>query len=231
MSETAAPVARQDAASGPGPLLRFDGVERIVHWCNAVLFAVLAATGAALYFTPLMALIGRRLLIEDIHLYCGLAFPVPVLLALSGRWGRALRHDLSRFNRWSDADRRWLRVMFQPRDHRHWIRSRLPMGKFNAGQKLNAVFVAGAGLVMLMSGCILHWPATFPLSWRSGATFVHNWLALAFAVVIVGHVYMALRDFEALRSMCTGRISRSWAGRHAPEWVEELEVSGDPPSG
>lgn len=203
-------------------VVRFDRVERIVHWCNAGLFAVLVVTGAALYYTPLMSLIGRRLLIEHIHVYAGLAFPVPVVLSLCGSWGRALRRDLARFNRWTEADRRWFRAIFEPRGQRHWIRSKLSAGKFNAGQKLNAAFVGGAGLVMLMSGCILRWPRPFPLSWRAGATFVHNWLALAFVVVIAGHIYMALSDPQALRSMVTGRISRRWADRHAPQWLDEL---------
>lgn len=223
MAETTSSPPAAESTDRHGWLLRFDRVERIVHWCNAGLFAVLVVTGAMLYYTPLMALIGRRLLIEQIHVYCGLAFPVPVILALCGSWGRALRRDLARFNRWTEADRRWLKVMFEAREHRRWIRSQLRQGKFNAGQKLNAAFVGGAGLVMLMSGVILHWPAPFPLSWRAGSTFVHNWLALAFVIVIVGHIYMALSDRQALRSMLTGRISRRWAVRHAPQWLDELE--------
>ena len=65
-----------------GMLARFDRVERAVHWTNAILFAVLVVTGAALYFTPLIALVGRRELVERIHLYAGIALPVPLILAL-----------------------------------------------------------------------------------------------------------------------------------------------------
>jgi formate dehydrogenase subunit gamma len=205
-------------------LARFDGVERAVHWTNAILFGVLVVTGAALYFTPLIALVGRRELVERIHLYSGIALPVPLILALSGSWGQALRRDISRFNRWSSADRRWFRVIFQPQPQRSYTRARLRTGKFNAGQKLNAAFVAGGGIVMLASGLLLRWYRPFPLSWRAGATFVHNWLAVLFVVVIVGHVIMALSDRQALKSMFFGRISRSWAERHAPGWVDELDA-------
>jgi formate dehydrogenase subunit gamma len=93
------------------------------------------------------------------------------------------------------------------------------VGKFNAGQKLNASFVAGAGLVMLGTGVIMRWYHPWPLSWRTGATFVHDWLALAIGFVIIGHIWMALRDWDALRSMFVGTISRSWGKRHAPAWV------------
>ena len=68
-------------------LLRFDWVERVVHWVNATLFGVLIFTGAALYLEPIGRLIGRRALVEDIHVYCGLALPVPLVIALSGSIG------------------------------------------------------------------------------------------------------------------------------------------------
>jgi len=220
-----APTAGRTSVTERGSMLaRFDRVERAVHWTNAILFAVLVVTGAALYFTPLIALVGRRELVERIHLYAGIALPVPLILALSGSWGHALRRDIRRFNRWSSADRRWLRVIFQPQPKRSYTRARLRIGKFNAGQKLNAAFVAGGGLVMLASGLLLRWYRPFPLSWRAGATFVHNWLAVLFVIVIAGHILMALADRQALKSMFFGRISRSWAERHAPAWLDELDA-------
>jgi formate dehydrogenase gamma subunit len=210
-------------AEDPAALLRFDGVERAVHWVNALLFAVLILTGAALYFGPLTALVGRRELVERIHVYSGLALPVPLVLALAGGWGRQLRADIGRFNRFSPADRAWLRAASETRARRARIRAGLRTGKFNAGQKLNAAFTVGAGLVMLASGVILRWYRPWPLTWRAGATFVHNWLAFGFFVVIAGHVLLALSDRAALRSMIIGTISRTWALRHAPGWIDELE--------
>src|SRR5579872_2116631 len=90
-------------------LLRFDRVERAVHWANASLFLILIVTGAALYFTPLIALVGRRNLVEQIHLYVGLSLPLPLLIGLVGGWGQGLRRDVNRVNRWSEEDLRWLR--------------------------------------------------------------------------------------------------------------------------
>jgi formate dehydrogenase gamma subunit len=208
-----------------GALLRFDRVERAVHWANAALFAALILTGAVLYFGPLMALIGRRELIERIHVYIGLALPAPVILALAGRWGRDLRTDLRRFNRFTSADRAWLRAVADQRARRAEIRAGLRTGKFNAGQKLNAAFTGGAGLVMLGTGIILRWYRPWPLNWRAGATFVHNWLSLLIVVAIAGHILLALSDTEALRSMFRGTISRAWARRHAPAWLDELEAA------
>ena len=200
-------------------LLRFDRVERGVHWVNAILFGILVVTGAALYIEPIGAFIGRRALVEDIHVYTGLALPAPLLLALVGPWGRGLRGDLRRFNRWSKGDRLWLRSLFTNRAARRRTLGTVEVGKFNAGQKLNASFVAGAGLVLLGTGLIMRWYHPWPLDWRTGATFVHDWLALGIGVAIVGHIAMALRDPQALASMFSGRVSEVWAKRHAPGWL------------
>ncbi len=221
MSATQVSTDRAPESSSRGLVLRFDGVERAVHWLNASLFLILVGTGAALYFTPLIALVGRRRLVEEIHLYAGLALPLPVLLGLAGRWGRALRRDIGRFNRWSEADLEWLHGLVDTASGRRRSAVRPALGKFNPGQKLNAAFVAGGGLVMLGTGSLLRWYEPFPLSWRAGATFVHNWLAVLFVLVIVGHISLALADREALRSMFGGRVSRGWAARHAPAWLEE----------
>src|SRR5579862_8364685 len=102
----------------PPLLLRFDSVERVVHWVNAALFLILIATGATLYLSALAQLVGRRALIQDIHLAAGLALPLPVLIAVAGRWGAQLRSDLRRFNRWTRHDRLWLRAVFKDRLNR-----------------------------------------------------------------------------------------------------------------
>jgi formate dehydrogenase subunit gamma len=203
-------------------LERFDLIERAVHWVNAVLFLVLVVTGAALYLQPLAALFGRRAIVEDIHLACGLALPLPVLIAVCGKWGRRFRIDIRRLNRWSVADRRWLGRALKGRYPipRAFVKG---LGKFNAGQKLNAAFIAGAGPVMLGTGVIMYWYHPWPLSWRTGATFVHDWLALAIGLVIIGHIGMALRDQDSLGSMVKGSISRGWAEDHAPLWVVEMD--------
>jgi formate dehydrogenase subunit gamma len=207
----------------PERVLRFDRVERALHWTNAVLVTILLLSAAALYFEPIVRLVGRRALVVDIHVYTGLALPVPVIAALCGRWGRALRADLRRLNRWTTDDGRWLAATTKAGDERRWLRERMAVGKFNAGQKLNAAFVGGALLVMLGTGLIMNWPQIWPLPWRTGATFVHEWLTLALFVVILGHIMFALKDLDAFRSMVRGTIPRSWARRHANAWLDELE--------
>jgi formate dehydrogenase subunit gamma len=193
---------------------RFDRVERFAHWANAVLFGIAMATAAALYIGSLSAIVGRRELVKDIHVIAGLALPVPLVVAAIGTWGRGFRRDLSRLNRWTRDDVRWLRS---------WSRDPLVRaGKFNPGQKLNAAFTGGAILLLLATGSIMKWFDPFPLSWRTGATFVHDWIALFLFITIAGHIVYALRDRDAMRAMVRGWIPSSWARYHAPLWHEEL---------
>ncbi|MDA8292209.1 MAG: cytochrome b/b6 domain-containing protein [Actinomycetota bacterium] len=220
MSDPLALGSLETAAAGGGPagrgwVLRFDAVERAAHWANASLFLVLVATALPLYFPAVEAVVGRRALVADVHTWCGVALPVPLALALAGPWGARLRRDLRRMNRWGADELRWLRSAgTRPVAH---------ADKFNPGQKLFAAFTAGSILVMLASGAVLRWFRPFPLGFRTGATFVHDVLATAIVVAIVGHVLVALAHPSSLRSMVTGRVSTGWARRHAPAWLEEQQ--------
>ncbi|MGW2841502.1 cytochrome b/b6 domain-containing protein [Streptomyces sp. NPDC001493] len=203
------PAAKQQE---PAPRLRrFSPAERWAHRATAVLMGICGTTAAFLYLPALAELVGRRALVVTVHQWSGIALPVPVLIALASR---ALRADLSRLNRFGPHDRRWLRAALR-RDKRPSSR---PADKFNAGQKLYAAWVAGATLVMLGTGLIMWFTHLTPLVWRTGATFVHDWLALTLAIVVGGHIGKAMGDAEARRGMRTGSVAREWAEREHPLW-------------
>lgn len=187
-----------------------------MHWTTAALVGTLVATGAVLYLGELSAIVGRRNLIRDIHVAAGLALPVPILVALVTPAGRGMRRDFTRINRWSADDRRWWR-----RARRAEVR----LGKFNPGQKLNAAFLGGALVVMLMSGSIMRFFSPFPDSWRTGATSVHDWFALGIGISLIGHVMFATRDPIAMRAMRSGPVPEPWARTHWPRWHAELTAN------
>ena len=193
---------------------RFTRAERALHWATAAVVLVCAVTGLILYVGPLTALVGRRPLVKDVHVASGLAMPVPLVVAYAGRWRASVRADVRRLNRWTRADRRWLRS--RGRDATDEV------GKFNAGQKANAAFVAGMIPLMLVTGSIMRWPEPFDLTYRTGATFVHDWTAVATWAVVTGHILFALADAGSLRGMLTGRVTRAWAERHHPRWAAEV---------
>jgi formate dehydrogenase subunit gamma len=75
--------------------------------------------------------------------------------------------------------------------------------------------------VMLATGSILKWFRFFPVSWRTGATFVHDVLAFAIFAVVFGHIVFALVHPDSMRSMIKGWVPEAWAARHAPGWLRE----------
>jgi formate dehydrogenase subunit gamma len=194
-------------------VLRFSRAERIIHRTTAILMTVCILTAAVLYNGPLAVLVGHRRLVELIHVYCGFALPVPMLLGLLSF---AYRADLRRLGRFTPADRRWLRTRTR-RD------GTITVGKFNAGQKLNASLACGSILVLLGTGVLMYFVGLAPLPWRSGATFVHDWFSLALGLLVVGHITFALKDPEARHGMRTGSVSRSWARIEHAGWLRDLE--------
>jgi formate dehydrogenase subunit gamma len=211
----APPVASAAATAAPDApattIPRFSRTERALHWSTALAVLVCAVTGLILYVGPLTAAVGRRTLVKDLHVAFGLAMPVPLVLAYAGRWRASVRADVRRLARWTRADRRWL--LSRGRDATDEV------GKFNGGQKANAAFVLGMIPIMVVTGSIMRWPEPVPLTYRTGATFVHDWTAIATWVIVAGHILIALCDPGALRGMLTGRVTRAWADHRHPRWA------------
>jgi formate dehydrogenase subunit gamma len=194
-SSPAKPTVLEERERLNATLLRFDRTERTVHWVTAALVITLMLTGAAMYAGPVSTLVGRRVLMRNIHVLAGLALPIPIVVALMARHaGAALRADIRELNRYTR--------------------------KFNLGQRINASFLVAAGLALLVTGIMLKWNDPFSDDLRTGATFVHDWFAIGVWFAIVGHIMFALRDSDALRGMVTGTVPARWARRTHPRWYQ-----------
>ncbi|WP_138759383.1 cytochrome b/b6 domain-containing protein [Modestobacter altitudinis] len=198
-------------------LPRFGRTARWVHGLVGVLMLVCLLTAAVLYNSSLQVLVGHRRVVELVHVWCGSALPVPLVLGLASAGYRA---ELRRLDRFTSADWRWLRSRTR-RD------GRIPVGKFNAGQKLNGSLSTGAIGVLLLTGVVMLSTDLAPLSWRTGATLVHDWTALAVGLLVLGHLSLALRDPVALRSLRTGTVPRRWAETEHPAWAAEFGQARD----
>ncbi|MEW2564917.1 cytochrome b/b6 domain-containing protein [Streptomyces griseorubiginosus] len=213
------PTGRVTRPEREGRIRRFSTAERMVHRVTGYLMLLCLVTAACLYLGPLAQLVGRRHLMVTVHEWSGITLPVPFLLGLLSP---AFRADLRRLNRFAVYDRQWLRAV---RRRRTSPEAR-PAGKFNAGQKLYAGWIAGAVLVMMFTGLLMWFMGLLPFISRTSAILVHDILAWAITFVVLGHLRKAFEDPEARLGMRTGHVSLSWAQRHHSRWLRE-EREGD----
>ena len=88
---------------------------------------------------------------------------------------------------------------------------------------------------MLATGLMLRYFSFFGDSTRTGATFVHDFVAFALVIVTVGHLGKAWADPQARIGMRTGWVTREWAKDEHPLWAAEFvdiadAASSDPTS-
>ncbi len=200
-------------------VVRFDRPERILHWVSAIAVLLAVATGATLYVEPLAVAVGRRELVKNVHVVAGFAGVVPFLVVMTAPWRAGLQRDVNRFSLWHDDDVRFLR-----RKTRHGSET----GKFNGGQKLNAVLMSSALVVMVMTGSIMKWFGPFPLEWRTGATFVHDWVSFGLWFLIPAHIIKAIITPGAVKGMWTGWVRRSEAESRPRWWASVTDASSAP---
>lgn len=197
-----------------GAIARFTRAERLIHRATGWLMLLCLTTAACLYLSPLAQLVGRRHLVATVHEWSGILLPLPFLLGLASP---AFRADLRKLNRFTEYDRQWLRAVGK----RLTSPDARPAGKFNAGQKIYAGWIAGAVLTMMATGLLMWFTGVLPSVSRTSAIFVHDILAWAIAAVLFGHLRMAFRDPQARLGMRTGYVERKWARRLHPRWLDD----------
>jgi formate dehydrogenase subunit gamma len=200
----------------PDSLPRFTTAEKWVHRVTGAIVAVLTATGAVLYYEPFALAVGRRPLVEGLHIAAGLLLPFPALFGAVA--STALRRDFAILGRMTGTDWQWLRR----KDRRV---AGLPVGKFNGGQKLASAVLLGALLVLLGTGLLLIAPVRIdlPVGMRQGATIVHDVFTFGVLALLAGHVWLALRHPEARRALRTGLMDRRYAEAEYAGWARDVQ--------
>jgi formate dehydrogenase subunit gamma len=192
---------------------RFTKTERAAHWLVAAAFAVMLLSGGMVphhYSWTNTAI--------DVHVGAALVLVGGLIGLLVAANGRALRTTAGELSSLDADDRAWLspqRILTG--------RPAPPVGRFNAGQKLNAR-LALIGLVGLYATGIY-----LVTIGRSSFGHLHGPFAFLTSALIAGHIFMAVINpstRHALRGMTLGTVERSWAEHHFPRWVDE--VSGEP---
>lgn len=214
----------QPAAPAPSAdVVRFDGAERFVHWAHAATFFVLVATGALLWFSPAAraVAIGPYRLLPLLHEVTGALFLLLPFGPALVRRGRRLGEDVRWVLRWTPRDLVWLALKL-PSMLR--LPVRLPsQGKFNAGQKINAILTVFFLAVLGVTGIVIWLGRSVPYYIQEPMYDVHVLAAILVLPLVAGHLAFALTTPPALRSIVTGRVSRDWALRHHEDWARPLD--------
>jgi formate dehydrogenase gamma subunit len=228
------------SVSPPPTVVRFTSTERVLHWTFALLYLVLLASGLPLMFPELRGwirgytpVIGFRL-----HLTCGVLWALATLLVIVLGDREALRRTWRQLTTFGREDAAWLLRFGQWLSASASERARLDaaVGRFNAGQKLNALFTVATSALLLVSGVALIPVRGAPLAqaltgpasigwWR----LAHEWLTMFVLVPIAGHVFFALA-FPATRpslpGILSGQVGRDWAATHHPRWRSDSHDEG-----
>lgn len=199
---------------------RFSTSERVLHWIVTVSFFVLFLTGLGLYsrlFHGYFALFGGGTSAILIHKISGPVFFLSSLYMYLNH-----RKDVSCF----DADDRlWVeqRGGYLSRNATHFN-----IGKYNPGQKLFAIFVAAATLLLGLTGVFIWAPVMFPRWIVQLSLMLHGLMFVCAVMFVVVHVYLAtIGNPGTLESMLYGEVRRKWAKKHHPKWYRE--VTGEKP--
>ena len=199
-------------------LTRFSRTERALHWVHASAFLVLFASGLCLYLPSLSELVGRRPLLKDIHVYTALVWLAALALVLLAGDRRRLLATAREIDRFDDDDLAWLRG------------KRVPQGRFNAGQKINAIVTAALAVLFAVTGFFLWYGERNHAFRLENALLVHDWLMYVSFFLLLGHLYLALlhpTTRHSLNGITRGWVREDWARRHHPKWVEELRPRGE----
>lgn len=207
-------------------VLRFTVTERALHWVFAAGYLALLVSGLPLMLPALRELIrdytpamGVRLHLAAAVLWVLAPLAVVVLgdrraLATASRQLASFtRHDL----RWLTGFPRWLWTDAETR-----ARLDREVGRFNAAQKLNALFVLATSALLLVSGLAL---VPGALAGRGEAGWMwqalHRYLTLVALVPLAGHVYLAVvhpPTRPSLSGIVDGHVDAGWAAVHHPRW-------------
>jgi formate dehydrogenase subunit gamma len=201
---------------------RFSVTERVLHWTHATAFFVLLGSGLILYLPALSVWVSRRNLVKNVHIWTAVAWLVAIALVAVVGNRRRLLEDWREIERFDRDDRRWLRGR------------RAPQGRFNAGQKVNALLTVALALLLALSGFFLWLGERDHRFLLSGAGTLHDFLTWVSVILVTGHLYFALvhpATRHALRGMTTGEVREDWARKHHAKWVRELDSEPHPPTG
>ncbi len=198
-------------------VVRFNMLERFVHWMTATCFIILALSGLNITFGKLLLLplIGPDAFTaysqwaKYAHNYLSFPFTIGVVLIFL-MWIAG--------NIPNRVDVEWLKRGGGIVGHDH-----PPAYRFNAGQKMIYWIVVVGGTAVAITGYFLMFPfyATNIVGMQLSQV-IHGVVAVLFTAAMLGHIYIGTIGMEgAFEAMGTGEVDVNWAKEHHRLWLEQ----------
>jgi formate dehydrogenase subunit gamma len=210
-------MVRLESGRSGRKIVRFNAVERFVHWLTAACFVVLALSGLNITFgkpllLPLMspeAFTTWSEWAKYAHNYLSFPFTLGVILIFF----------------------MWIAGNIPSRVDVEWFRrgggliggDHPPANRFNGGQKVIYWIVVLGGAAAATTGYVLIFPfyGTDIQTMQSAAT-IHSIVAMLFIAAMLGHIYIGTVGMEgAFEAMGEGSVDANWAKQHHSLWLAE----------
>jgi formate dehydrogenase subunit gamma len=198
-------------------IVRFNALERFVHWMTATCFVILAISGLNITFGKelLLPLMGPEAFttwsqtLKYLHNYVSFPFTIGVVLILL-MW---ISGNLP-----NEVDKEWIKRGggIVGNDHP-------PAYRFNAGQKLIYWIVVIGGGAVAITGYLLMFPFYGTgIAGMQLAQIVHGVVSVLFVAAMLGHIYIGTLGMEgAFEAMAEGTVDVNWAKQHHSLWLQE----------
>lgn len=200
---------------------RYTALERYLHWGHTVTFILLTLTGMVLFF-PFLAPLARggagqfMRLVHRISAVLFAAVPISYAILQPRRLVATLKEL-----KFSKEDIGWLKGAVP-----YYLLGRHvdmpPQGRWNTGEKMNAVVLVGGTIIFVITG-VLMWfgKGVLPVAVFRVAVIVHDLTMLVTVSMFIVHFYLAVAHplmWQSLVSMRYGVISESYAREHHAKW-------------
>lgn len=199
-------------------ILRTRFIDLACHWTVVISFFLVALSGIALFFPTLQWLtetVGTPQMGRILHPFFGVLIFVTLLVMF---------FRFVKYNLFSRQEIPWFKGIVEVLKGNEHLVARV--GKYNPGQKAMFWSIMSLILVLLVTGIIIWRPYfadLFPIPLVRYALLLHAIAAIVLIQAILVHIYMAFWEKGSIKGMIEGKVSRRWARKHHPRWLQEVE--------
>ncbi|MBN2372648.1 cytochrome b/b6 domain-containing protein [bacterium] len=210
-------------------IIRNSKAARLVHWIHTISCLMLFYTGLAIFSPKLNGLawiFGGLEHARAHHRVAAIVFIAIPALAIIFNF-KGFLHMLGSIFSWDSDDTKWL-----IKAPAYMFKSSIdmpPQGKLKAVQKLAYMMVLFSSVVMVVTGIILWYPASYTPNALLWSVALHDLFMIITGVVLLGHMYIGLGIFQPYRGAWRlmfgdGTISEEAAEFHNAKWFQKVKA-------